>query len=81
MKGAFDLLESQTPFSASLWCSVCVQPGEQRANAPLRQSDARVGSTVVKVDAVAIPAECVAASKHNIVHIPEAFVSRFRAED
>src|SRR5439155_12431015 len=61
--------------------SVPIQPAEHRLDTAAGQGDAGVGGTVVKIDAVAIRLERIAARKNHIAHVPVPLVVLLGPED
>src|SRR6266478_5855047 len=57
--------------------AIRVQPGQEIANAAVRQRNARIGGAVVEVDGVLIRCHRIAAGKHDVLNISMTFVVRF----
>ena len=58
--------------------AIRVQPGQEIANAAVRQRNARIGGAVVEIDGVAIRCQRIAARKHDVLHVAMTFIFRFR---
>ncbi len=61
--------------------TIGIQPGKQAADAPCRQGNAGISSTVIQIDRVSISPDSLSARKHNVIHVSTTFITRLRAED
>ena len=66
-----------SPVAAVFRMAVGVQPGQERANAAVRQSNAGIGRAVIEIDRVPICCHRVAARKYHVLDISLTFVLRF----
>ena len=57
-----------------------VEPGQEAADAAVRQGDAGVCGTVIEIDGVAVWGDGIATGKHNVLNISTAFVLGLRGK-
>ena len=57
-----------------------VEPGQEAADAAVRQGDAGVCGTVIEIDGVAVCGNGIATGKHDVLNISTAFVLGLRGK-
>ena len=66
-----------TPVMSLFGVAICIQPSQQGANAAVCEGDARIRSSVVEIDSVAIRCQCVPTWEDHVLYIAAVFVVRF----
>lgn len=60
--------------------AICVEPGQETADAAVGQGDARICGTVIEIDRVAVCSNGIATGKYDVLNISPALVVRFGGE-
>src|SRR5271165_1862814 len=66
-----------TPVVSMFGVAICIQPSQQSPNAAVCESDARIRSSVVEIESVAVRCQRVPTWKDHVLHIAAVFVVRF----